>query len=174
MKIHQIQNPNLTTQNKSKNGYLSLPRVLSVSNKSSFSPNFGIGQGAMLNSAIQRAWGRIRILERTQVELIDLAESFHKCTEEQILLLCETRKMDWNNNFWESLCKGGPIDITKSEEKYNRLHGAIKEIIEKKSKLFDKAEIKRLDDKAARCPKDYEFEYLFYSIYKPEFRPRNK
>lgn len=173
MKIQSIQSYNSTKNSQPKSNYLSSSMTNSSNGKDSYSPSFGIGSGLAISERIIAAKNRIRILERTPLEMVDLAESFHKCSQDKIILLCETRKEAWGEAFFKTLTRGGVLDIPATEKKYDRFTNAIKEVIEKKSRS-NSTEIKRLDDKADRCPIEYDFEYLFRLIWEPEYKPKGR
>ncbi|HNW26368.1 MAG TPA: hypothetical protein PLG15_05710 [Candidatus Gastranaerophilaceae bacterium] len=121
-----LQSHNLVNRRKKSNTKISTP-LMTDNDKNLYNPSFSSGgYGIALRNA---RCGRLRILERTHEEMIDMAESLHEYSPNIILSIATVYK-------W----LGFATDKPKTEIAYKKLSEAIQEVIEKKSKILAQIE----------------------------------
>lgn len=158
MKIQPILSYRLVKSNQQKNNYVSSPQnSLNLDKKDSIS--FGIGSRDVLSAARS---SELNILGRNSEQMIDIAESLHKC-EEKVLRSVATV---YDTKFLIFDC----VNEVKSLTAYRKLSGAVNAIKVRKAKMEEElkasfissqrreeiqTEIKRLNDKAAEARNEY-------------------
>ena len=172
MNIQSVQSYNSTKNSQLKSSNLSSSIMNSAKAKETYSLSFGTGYGGGQLSRMVNACERIENLLRTAEGLKELAESFHKRPNDEIILLSEVRKKGFSSERFNNLktfCLG-VLDVKATEQKYKRFKGSIDEVIKRKAGS-SQAEKKRLDDKADKCYKEYDLGYVFHTIWNPEYKP---
>lgn len=136
MRIQTIQGKNYTTNNNSKTSLNTYPVSVSKNNTQAFGSMgqiWGANHGGSGGSSSSWSAGKLRILERSEMELRDLAEYFHNCTESEITTIAE--EAHW-------------ISSTNARTAANKLFNAVKKIQSEKRGM-GRSELKRLAEKAA-------------------------
>lgn len=134
MKIQSIQNYNATkNQKKLKTNTFNSKPIGTNSSKCSFTACVDGTMNAPL--VFVNNWRKAKILERTKAELVDLAEYFHKASDETIDQVCGSEKF------------GYIFSKEKFNLRFNKLNEALK--IVKSNRLKTEKEIFELETKKA-------------------------
>lgn len=151
MKIQSIQSYSYANRKQSQqNSTNSIPSNTKNQIANS-TPSFGIG--AISGALAHTAESRLNILELSERELVDLAESFHQCPD-PVLRRVSERYKGW---FFTTL------DKEKTDMAYTKLKGAINEVLKRKKVATD-LEQADLNLKAYKCYNEYEL--WFFAINK--------
>lgn len=147
MKIQSIQNYNTNKKYQTKNNYFNVSATnISPNNSKNYSLTFKAGATGIVMESMTRR--NLNILGRSQNELIDLAESFHKASNKVISNI--SKQYSPGKGFFS----GMELDSEKTNLAYTRVSSAIQEVKNKKS-YASSYEVWRLDEKAKKCYKEY-------------------